>query len=121
MDPPGPNTSPASGSRTKVECAYCGHVMERRNLKVHTTKVHAGLTPKEKPHSKQSIINFKRENSVKNDQLSKVAKVSDEMQCHQTTRCHQSGGIWWSDTGHWNVLLGSKMRLEFYGIDQLDS
>ncbi len=28
---------------------------------VHTTKVHAGLTPKEKPHSKQSTLNFKLE------------------------------------------------------------
>jgi hypothetical protein len=70
MNPPGPSTSPASGSRTKVKCAYCGHKIERINLKVHTTKVHTDLTPKEKPHSKQSTINFKREHSVKDDQIS---------------------------------------------------
>ncbi len=53
MNPPGPGTGSASGSRTKVECAHCGHEIERRHLKVHTTKVHASLTPKEKTHSKQ--------------------------------------------------------------------
>jgi hypothetical protein len=73
--------------------------MERRNLKVHTTKVHAGLTPKEKPHSKQSMINFKRENSVEDDQLSKVAKVSDEVPPD-----HQMPPVWWHlVVRHWTL------------------
>ncbi len=73
-----PSTSPASGSRIKVECAYCGHDMEGRNHKGYTARVHSGLTAKEKPQAKQSTINFKREHSVEEDQSSKATKVSVE-------------------------------------------
>ena len=56
MNPPTSQSS--TGSREKIKCQYCESVMERRNLKGHTTRVHAGLSPAEKPSNKQSTISF---------------------------------------------------------------
>ena len=43
MNPPTSQSS--TGSREKIKCQYCESVIERRNLKGHTTRVHAGLSP----------------------------------------------------------------------------
>ena len=57
MDPPS-NVPFPTGSRVRITCKYCGHAMERRNLKSHTTRVHAGFTPAERPSTKQGMLSF---------------------------------------------------------------
>ena len=42
----------------KISCKYCGRAMERRNLKSHTTRVHVGFTPAERPSTNQGILSF---------------------------------------------------------------
>ena len=42
MNPP--TSQSPTGSREKIECQYC-EMMERRNVKGQSTRVHAGLSP----------------------------------------------------------------------------
>ena len=68
MNPPG---TPGSASREKVRCVHCDSEMERRNLKSHTLRVHAGKSPCEKPSAGQRTLSF----SVKT--LKRVASGND--------------------------------------------
>ena len=57
MDRPTTGPSP-TGSRIRVSCGHCNSVMERRNLKSHTTRVHVGLPVVEKVSREQRTITF---------------------------------------------------------------
>ena len=63
MDPPS-TVSSQTASRVKIKCKYCGHKLERRNLKSHTKRVHSGFLPAERASSTQGVLSF-RINTVK--------------------------------------------------------
>ena len=41
-----------------MKCGHCDSIMERRNLKSHTTRMHEGLIVTEKPATNQSTSSF---------------------------------------------------------------
>ena len=72
-----PAETQGSASREKVRCIHCDSKMERRNLKSHTLRVHAGKSPSEEPSAGQRTLSFSVASGNDNEG-EKRARLNDE-------------------------------------------